>query len=273
MLMTDPSFIAFNREAELAKRLACSGLTALRKATPSRPGIYYDAFFGISNALERFGKLAWLIDECTQRNGAFPTDQDLKKVGHDIEALVKKATLIASKHGQSQPFPSDDITDHIIKFLSTFLERTRYYNIDFFVGGKSKGMGDPIKLWHAKVGAAILATPEMKAKRQRWRAQAQQVANLMSPAIVFSTSAQGTSLSTVAELSVSESEAKEINKQAQWKLLTIVRYLCLLIADLAGAAQAEGHSFIPDMREHFGFFCGDDAILHRYATWPPRGIT
>ena len=172
LMITDPTFIAFNREAELAKRLACSGLTALRKATPSRPGIYYDAFFGRSNALERFAKLAWLIDECTQRNGAFPTDQDLRTVGHDIEALVKKATLIASKRGQSQPFPSDNITDHIIKFLSAFAERTRYYNIDFFVGGKSKGMGDPIKTWHAKVGAAILATPEMKAKLLCWRAPA-----------------------------------------------------------------------------------------------------
>jgi len=272
MMITDPRFIAFNREAELAKRLACSGVTALRKATPSRSGIYYDAFFGISNALERFAKLAWLIDECIQRNGAFPTDQDLRAVGHDIEALIKKATLIASKHGQSQPFPSDDITDHIVKFLSAFSVRTRYYNIDFFVGGKSIGMGDPIKTWHAKVGAAILTMPEMKAKQQRRQAQAQQVATLMSPAIVFSTSAQGTSLSTVAELSLSESEAKEINKQAQWKLLTVVRYLCLLIIDLAGAAQAASHSFIPDMREHLGFFCADDAILRRYATWPPRGI-
>ena len=43
-MITDPRFIAFNREAELAKRLTCSGLTALRKATPSAPGIYYDAF-------------------------------------------------------------------------------------------------------------------------------------------------------------------------------------------------------------------------------------
>jgi hypothetical protein len=90
---------------------------------------------------------------------------------------------------------------------------------------------------------------------------------------VFATAADGTSLSTVTELSISEGEASEINKKAQWKILAIVRYLCLLIAEVADAAHAANHSFIPDMREHFGFFCGDDTILRRYATWPPRGVT
>jgi hypothetical protein len=59
-IMNDTRFVALNREIELAKRLTCSGLSALRKATPARPGIYYDAFFGISIGLERFAKLAWL---------------------------------------------------------------------------------------------------------------------------------------------------------------------------------------------------------------------
>jgi hypothetical protein len=76
-MITEPRFIAFNREAELAKRLTCSGLTARRKATPSAPGIYYDAFFGLSIGLERLAKLAWLIDECIRRNGTFPTDKEL----------------------------------------------------------------------------------------------------------------------------------------------------------------------------------------------------
>jgi hypothetical protein len=272
-MITDTRFIAFNREAELTKRLTCSGLTALRKATPARPGIYYDAFFGISIGFERLAKLAWLIDECIRRNGAFPTDEDLRSVGHDIQKLVEKAQLIERRQSAYSTLPSDSVKDHIIKFLSEFAKGTRYYNIDFFVGGKSKGMGDPIRIWHAKVGAAILALPQIRRKRQRWQAQSQLVAGLISPAIVFATAADRASLSTVAELSISESEAREINKQAQWKILAIVRYLSLLIADLAHAAHAASHSFVPDMREHFGFFCGDDTILHRYTTWPPRGIT
>jgi hypothetical protein len=77
-------------------------------------------------------------------------------------------------------------------------------------------------------------------------------------------------LSTVAEASINDSEAREINKQAQWKILAIVRYLSLLIIDLADAAHTAGHAFIPYMREHFGFFCGHDTILRRYKTWPPR---
>lgn len=144
-MITDPRFIAFNREAELAKHLTCSGLTALRKATPGGPGIYYDAFFGLSVGLERLAKLAWLIDDCIRRNGTFPTEKDLKTVGHDIRKLIKEAQLIRRIQSAYSTFPKDSITDHIIECLSEFAEGTRYYNIDFFVGGKSKGMGDPIK--------------------------------------------------------------------------------------------------------------------------------
>jgi hypothetical protein len=269
-MITDPRFIAFNREAELAKRLTSSGLTALRKATPSAPGIYYDAFFGLSIGLERLAKLAWLIDECVRRNGTFPTDKDLRSIGHDIKELIKKAQLIQRMQSAYSSLPRDGITDQIIEFLSEFAEGTRYYNIDFFVGGKSTRMGDPIKNWHAKIGAAILELPKNKPKRQHLQTKAQQVGHLMSPALVFRTAADGGVLSTVAEAFISDAEAREINKQAQWKILSIVRYLSLLITDLADGAHAAGHGFVPHMEEHFGFFCGDDATLHRYKTWPPR---
>jgi hypothetical protein len=221
--------------------------------------------------LERLGKLAWLIDVCITRNGEFTTDKELRKAGHDIQALINNAQHIQGRHGTTCQFPKDDITAHIITFLSEFAKSTRYYNIDF-LGGKSTDLGDPIKTWHVKVGDAILALPDIKAKEQHRRAQAHQVESMMTPAIVFSTSAHGTALRTVAYLVVSENEAKEINKQAQWKILAIVRYLCLLIMGLADTAHAAGHTFIPDMREHFGFFCAKDAILRRYKSWPPRDV-
>lgn len=274
----DPKFIAFNREAELAKRLMCSGLSALRKATPRQPGIYYDAFFGISIGVERIAKLAWLIDECIETNGAFPTDKDLRKACHNINKLVAKARLIRSKRNPS-PFvanhsahwklPSDPATDHVIRFLSDFAERSRFFNLKFIIG-ESNGMSDPIKSWHNTVGAAVLGMPEVKAKKGRWQAQAEMAARAYSPAVVFVTAADGTPLTNVAELSYSEQEAAEINKQAQWKTLAIIRFLSLLILDLADTAHAAGHNFIPVMSEHFGFFCGDNAIIRRYKVWPPR---
>jgi hypothetical protein len=269
-MITDPRFIAFNREAELAKRLTCSGLTALRKATLSAPGIYYDAFFGLSIGLERLAKLAWLIDECIRRNGTFPSDKDLRNVGHDVKKLIQKAQLVQREQSAYAALPSDGITNQIIEFLSEFAESTRYYNIDFFVGGKSKRMGDPIKNWHAKVEGLILELPEVRAKRHLWQAQAHDIGRLMSPAVVFRTAADGRTLSTVPEVVISDNEAREINKVAQWKTLAIVRYLSLLIIDLSETAHTLGTHFIPYMREHFGFFCGDDAILRRYKTWPPR---
>ena len=102
-MITDPRFIALNREAELAKRVTCSGLSALRKASPARPGVYYDAFFGISIGLERLAKLVWLVDECIARGGSFPSDRDLRVLGHNILALLGKAVYGRMRCGPRLP--------------------------------------------------------------------------------------------------------------------------------------------------------------------------
>ena len=59
-MITDPRFIVFNREAEFAHRLTCSGLTAVRKATPSVPGIYYDAFLSRTSLFQSSGSIPQL---------------------------------------------------------------------------------------------------------------------------------------------------------------------------------------------------------------------
>jgi hypothetical protein len=273
-VITDHRFIALNREAELAKRLTCSGLTALGKATPSQPGIYYDAFFGISIGLERLAKLAWLIDECITRNGTFPTDEDLKAIGHNIGALLDKANTVRAKHNFISPtLPCDPISISLIEFLSNFAKATRYFNIDVIVGGKSIGLGDPVKSWHEKVGAAILATPRIKAKERRWQKKAASIGRVLSPAVAFGVDASGTLLTSVASLSFSQQQAQEINEQAKRKLLAIVRFLASLAIDLAETARDAGSTFIPYLREHFGFFCEEDAIIGGYKKWPPRGVS
>jgi hypothetical protein len=279
-MIADTKFVALNREIELAKRLTCSGLSALRKATPARPGVYYDAFFGMSIGLERFGKLVWLIDECITRKGAFPSDKDLKKVGHNILDLIKKAEAIRTSRPSRQnvdttytALPCDPATVCIIKFLSDFARTARYFNVDFIVGAKADSVGDPIRSWHNVVGTTILAIPEIRSKQPERYALAIAGAHALSPAIVFATAPDGSSITDVSSLLVSEQEAVEINKQAQWKILGIVRFLSLLLIDLGDAANAEGHNFIPYLREHIGFFCEKDATVRRYKTWPPRGIS
>ena len=131
-------------------------------------------------------------------------------------------------------------------------------------------MGDPIKNWHAKVGAPILELPEVRAKRQLLRKQAHDVGRLISPAVVFRNAADGRALSNVPEAVISDNEAREINKVAQRTILAIVRYLSLLIITLSEAAHTAGTDFIPYMGRQFRILCGDNAILRRYKTWPPR---
>src|SRR6267143_1739225 len=99
-MITDPRFIALNREAELAK-------------------------------------LVWLVDECIARGGSFPSDSDLRVLGHNILALLGKASAIRSNRPGSQSsisknshstLASDNITSLIMEFLSEFAQATRYFN-------------------------------------------------------------------------------------------------------------------------------------------------
>lgn len=48
---------ALLQEAHLAQALACAGMTSIRKAHYGEPGRMYEAFFGLSQAIERLGKL------------------------------------------------------------------------------------------------------------------------------------------------------------------------------------------------------------------------
>jgi hypothetical protein len=84
-------------------------------------------------------------------------------LGHNILALLDKAKAIRLSRICSQGVQNewkyatlscDAVTVSVVRLLSDFAQATRYFHIDFMVGGKSIQMGDPIKVWHNMVGAA-----------------------------------------------------------------------------------------------------------------------
>jgi len=115
------------------------------------------AFFNLSNGLERLIKLIYLIDHALEHGGTYPSQGQLKSdLGHDLAKLFDKAVAIRARRsdaGATFRFELvDEVLDRrIIGVLADFAERFgRYYNLDYLVGSTKIGK-DPLAAWHTQV--------------------------------------------------------------------------------------------------------------------------
>ncbi len=89
---------ALGREAELAAEQLATGVTALGRANHSQKGLYHQALFALSIGFERLAKLIIVVDHAVENDGEWMTNQALKKISHDISALLDACELISKKH-------------------------------------------------------------------------------------------------------------------------------------------------------------------------------
>ena len=165
---------AVQREAQLAAEQAAHGVTVLGRANHAQIGLYTQAFFGLSIGLERMGKLIFLADHAIRSGGAFPTDQDLRKIGHDLAALLAKCEAIGaglSQHRDYMTRPSDTIHRGIEDVLSLFATKLRYYNLNH-LAGTAQGQQDPVVLWWKKVATPICNRHYSQRQREKDEADA-----------------------------------------------------------------------------------------------------
>lgn len=120
MMFTEKEQLLAN-EAALTASLLSNGLNALRRADVYNQGLYYQAFFSLSIGIERLLKMIILSQHRYENNGDFPTNINLRKLGHDI---VKLCEYIGVNFG------TNTIYFDILSFLNVFAKKSRYYNID-----------------------------------------------------------------------------------------------------------------------------------------------
>lgn len=125
-------------EANLTASLLGNGLNALRKADLYNKGLYYQAFFSLSIGIERLLKIIIINEYRVNHEGAFPTDINPRKFGHD---LIKLCEYIGIR------FENNPLHVKIIGFLNDFAKRSRYYNIDSMMN-TSIEYEDPLSDWY-----------------------------------------------------------------------------------------------------------------------------
>jgi hypothetical protein len=176
------AFALLTLEGYLFHSALTQGLSALRAAHNGNKGAFYTAFFQLAIGLERVMKVIILIDHMARNALALPTDNFLKKQGHDLTSIFA--------HIQEFPDPTPNplavikagsLPFRILEFLSEFARRTRYYNLDTLVSAKTTV--DPLKAWH-KIIDAIFAEDLKGWQRERIATQAAGIAEALEHVLV-----------------------------------------------------------------------------------------
>jgi|HubBroStandDraft_5_1064220.scaffolds.fasta_scaffold04427_3 hypothetical protein len=262
---------AFGREAELAADQIGLGVTALGKAGYGNSGLYSRAFFGLSVGLERLAKLVIIADYAIDNRGGFPNNTELRRIGHDIASLFDKCEAISIRRdlARNNARPNTEINAAIVKTLTEFGIRSRYYNLDLIVN-RRQDAEEPIQAWWTRVGQLILSkhySARQQARHERIAAAIGEQADSVTS--VHFHDEQGHFMGDVATILRRGSENRVVQKYSRLYTLQIVRWLSTLLSTLIDTATHMRIEALAGLSEYFRVYPGqsDDYLLRR-TTWP-----
>jgi hypothetical protein len=232
---------ALRREAQLAAEQIALGVTALGKANHAELGIT-QAFFGLSIGLERLAKLILIADHAINNSGTFPTNDELKNIGHNIADLLDRCAALSNKYRSGKQYceqPSDPVHHGIVMTLTEFGMLSRYYNLDLIVGGRAARLPEPVAAWWDRAGRPILARHHSERQRGKDRAQSIATAKLLGPAYVLHHFEDTTPMSDLETLMMHVGATRIVQKYGRLYVLQLVRWLAYLMSDLSHTGRIE----------------------------------
>ncbi len=263
---------ALAREAQLAGQQIATGVTALGRANHAQTGYYTQAFFGLSVGLERLGKLIVLADYAIDNSGRFLSDAELRKIGHNIGALLDTCEVPSAKYRVGKKHaerPNDTIHKGVVKTLTEFGKLSRYYNLDLIVQGKSAALTEPIEAWWKNVVQPILSKHYSKRQQEKDKLKASALTNLIGDSShVLHQNEEGGSIDNIEALALHAGLTKVAQKYGRLYALQIVRWLVLLLSDLShiGAYERRIEPLL-GLSESFVMFGNEDGFLLSRKTW------
>lgn len=262
---------ALQREAQLAAEQIAAGVTVIGRANHAQTGLYSQAFFGLSVGLERLGKLIIITDHAINNSGGFPTNSDLRRIGHDLLKILPRCEAIgniADPKRAYAPRPVDPIHQGIEQTLSEFASKTRYYNLNHITGVAGQ-QTDPIAMWWQMVGMPICERHYSDRERKKDTANALVVDQMLGDnSIVIHHGEDGTEINNVGDLVARAGATTIVQKYGRLYTLQIVRWLASILSELSrvGAYQKQIEALL-GLNEPFVIFGNDDKYLRNRKTW------
>ena len=263
--------LALQREAQLAAEQLAVGVTALGRANFAQPGLYSQAFFGLSIGIERTGKLIVIADYAIHNGGNLPTNSHLKKIGHDLRELLDACEELANTLNTARPWisrPMDPIHQEIEATLCEFATKTRYYNLDY-IGGSAGLRTDPIARWWNKVATAICERHYTTRQKMKNEARGQFVQAIVGESVKIVHHAEnGTEIDDLGSFYARSKATPVVQKYGRLYTLQIVRWLASVISDLSyRGAYGERIESLLGLDEPFSMFCSGDQYLRDHRAW------
>lgn len=259
---------ALFQEAYLTDSLLCSGMTALRRHSFNDPGRTFEAFFGLSNGIERLAKLI-LVSDFYATKGVFPEIKRLKDYGHNLQRLLPQIEEVASRRGADlDDAPSNNPgSAAVVEFLTQFALTDRYYNINRLAKGEAGGesIDDPISRWVALVQEW---TPKRKptkpnANREAAVAFARHLDNSDLAIMTNFNALSGDNLGSLEAVTRQNFDDERIGVEGMLLALRPLRFMSKTIWKLTGVREP-----LPFYSEIFHEWVARDSALRRRMGFP-----
>ena len=267
-----PTFVLLQQEAYLAAGALSSGLTALRNAQFPDKASFYLGFFNTSIAFERVMKLVITVDHMLENSFVAPTVSELKTHGHDLESLHNSCVAIGHKHQVEsiKSFPDGSIELEILKFLSEFAKKSRYYNLDALSSPPSS-YREPLDRW-GNILEHIFNSDVPQSKKQKRMAQASEMHNLLSNSIQATQHGMDGSLLDLPEVFNLPAKHELAVPYSMVKLFNLLSPLLELAGELGHKgfydSPRDTGPQCPIISEFFVYFGGSSAQIRRKKRWP-----
>lgn len=201
----NPIQLSLSREAELAAESFAVGATALGRANYAHQAQYLQAFFALSNAIERSAKLVIVVDGALKDpNLALPPSSVIRPYSHNLSRLIDAVEAISVARASSWPSirPRSPIHDAIIEILTNFAQNAgRYHDIESALGApKALSSVAPIEAWMTRVVDPIAQRHIRQRQIDRIEREARTMDALIGPySLVRFHDEQGRGINTVYE--------------------------------------------------------------------------
>jgi hypothetical protein len=217
------------------------------------------------------GKLIFVANHAIEKSGEFPSDSDLRRVGHDLRKLLPMCAAIGETINPERAYasrPADPIHQGIEEALSEFATRSRYYNLNYIVGAAQQQI-DPIATWWEKVAKPICERHYSDRQRRKDDANAALMDKMVGDdAIVIHQGEDGTEIDNVRDLAARAGATTVVQRYGRLYTLQIVRWHASLLYELShfGAYQRRIEPLL-GLNEPFAMFGNDDPYLRDRRTW------
>jgi hypothetical protein len=260
---------ALLNEADLAAEHLAIGATALGRANYAESAYYAQAFFALSVGLERSCKLILIVDHSIEK-GDFPSNEEVRRYGHDLSLLLAAADRVAERleMPSEKRLPGSAIHQGIIKTLSDFARNlTRYYNLDLVTGATGvEDREDPIAEWVERVTMPVLVLHYPEASQRRHLANAAAIEQMAGPTMFVHFFAEDSQLiDSAGAASLRTAETEFARRWERMYVLQLARFVGGVLGELGHRGMKRGD--IPYFSEVFGLFGNPDSYLRSRKTW------